>query len=88
VRSNAAYELKAAALAGGALIATPYVLDYELRILALAITFYVRHGLDRGFRDYEISLLSFVWISPLLARPLALVSGIPLGLIANSSFSS
>ena len=82
-RSNAAYELKAAALAAGALLATPYVLDYDLMMLAVAIAFYVRHGLERGFRDYEISLLAFVWIAPLLTRSLALAGGIPLGLIAQ-----
>lgn len=82
-RSNAAYELKAAALAAGALLATPYVLDYDLMMLAVAIAFYVRHGFARGFRDYEISLLAFVWIAPLLTRSLALAGGIPLGLIAQ-----
>ena len=85
-RSNAAYELKAAALAAGALLATPYVLDYDLMMLAVAIAFYVRHGLERGFRDYEISLLAFVWASPLLTRGLALAAGIPLGLIAQLVF--
>lgn len=82
-RSNAAYELKAAALATGALIATPYVLDYDLMMLAVAIAFYARHAFARGWRDFEISLLAFVWITPLLARGAALAAGIPLGLIAQ-----
>jgi hypothetical protein len=82
-RSEAAFELKAAALAVAALIATPYIFDYDLMMLGVAVAFYVRHGLGRGFRDFEISLLAFVWITPLLARPLADVTGIPLGLIAQ-----
>jgi hypothetical protein len=82
-RSEAAYDLKAAALAVAVLIATPYVLDYDLMMLAVAIAFYTRHGLARGVRDFELSLLAFVWVAPLLTRPLAEVTGIPLGLIAQ-----
>jgi hypothetical protein len=84
-RSTAAYELKAAALAAGCLLATPYVLDYDLTILAVAIAFFVRHGLAHGFRDYEITLLAFVWCAPLLARAAALDAAIPLGLIAQAA---
>lgn len=84
-RSAAAYELKAAALAVGCLLATPYVIDYDLTILAVAIAFFVRHGLARGFRDYEITLLACVWCAPLLARTIALDAGIPLGLIAQAA---
>ena len=82
-RSEAAVDLKASALAVAALIATPYVLDYDLMILAVAIAFYVRHGLARGFHNFELSLLAFAWIAPLLSRPLAEATGIPLGLTAQ-----
>jgi hypothetical protein len=56
--SDAAFELKAAALSVASLLATPYVLDYDLIVLAVAIAFFARHGLSRGFRDFEISLLA------------------------------
>ena len=82
-RSEAAVDLKASALAVAALIATPYVLDYDLMILAVAIAFYVRHGLARGFHNFELSLLAFAWIAPFLSRPLAEATGIPLGLTAQ-----
>ena len=82
-RSEAAVDLKASALAVAALIATPYVLDYDLMILAVAIAFYARHGLARGFHNFELSLLAFAWIAPLLSRPLAKATGIPLGLTAQ-----
>ena len=78
---DAAFELKASALATASLLATPYVLDYDLVVLAVAIVFFVRHGLSRGFRDYEISLLAAAWIVPLLSREVAGVTGIPLGLL-------
>jgi hypothetical protein len=81
-RSRAASELKAAALACACLLATPYVLDYDLVVLAVAIAFFTRYGLAHGFRDYEISVLAFVWVVPLVARGIAGATGLPLGLIA------
>lgn len=78
---EAAFELKASALASASLLATPYVLDYDLVVLAIAIAFLARHGLARGFRDYEISVLAAAWIVPLLSRGIAGATGIPLGLI-------
>ena len=85
-QSDAAFELKAAALAIASLLATPYVLDYDLVVLAVAIAFFARHGLSRGFRDYEVSLLAAAWIVPLLSRGIAGVTGIPLGLLVMLTF--
>jgi hypothetical protein len=85
-QSDAAFELKAAALASGSLLATPYVLDYDLVVLAVAIAFFARHGLRHGFRAFEISLLAAAWIVPLLSRPVAGVTGIPLGLLMLLTF--
>jgi hypothetical protein len=80
-QSNAAFELKASALATASLLATPYVLDYDLVALAVGIVFFARHGLNRGFRTFEISLLAAAWIAPLLSRGVAGATGIPLGLV-------
>ena len=63
------------------LLATPYVLDYDLVVLAVAIAFFARHGLTHGFRDFEISLLAAAWLVPLLSRGVAGATGMPLGLI-------
>ena len=79
--SDAAFELKAAALAVGSLLATPYVLDYDLVVLGLAIAYFARLGLRQGFRPCEISLLAAAWIAPLLSRGLAEVTAMPLGLL-------
>ena len=84
--SDAAFELKAAALALGSLLATPYVLDYDLVVLAVAIAFFARHGLRHGFRDFEISLLAAAWIVPLLSRSIAGATFIPLGLFVELAF--
>jgi glycosyl transferase family 87 len=48
-RSRATFELKAAALVCGALLATPYVYMYDLVVLAVAVAFLLRDGVQRGF---------------------------------------
>jgi hypothetical protein len=85
-RSHAAFELKATALAVGSLLATPYVLDYDLMVLAIAIAFFARYGLDRGFRAGEISLLALTWIMPLLTRSIAGAIELPLGFLVMVAF--
>jgi hypothetical protein len=85
-QSNAEFELKASALATASLLATPYVLDYDVVALAVGIVFFVRHGLSRGFRTFEISLLAAAWMVPLLSRGVAGATGIPLGLMVLLAF--
>jgi Glycosyltransferase family 87 len=80
-RSQAAFELKAAALAVGSLLATPYVLDYDLVVLAVSIAYFARLGLSLGFRSFEISLLAAAWFVPLLSRGIAHATAIPVGLL-------
>jgi arabinofuranan 3-O-arabinosyltransferase len=53
-RSRAPYELKAAALAAGTLLATPYVYMYDLVVLAVAVAFLLRFALERGFAAGEV----------------------------------
>jgi alpha-1,2-mannosyltransferase len=74
-------DLKSALLVVATLLASPHVLDYDLVVLAVAMAFSVRHGMKRGFRNFEISLLAAAWIVPLLSRGIAGVTGIPLGLL-------
>ena len=81
-RNEAAFELKASALATASLLATPYVLDYDMVVLAISIAFFGRHGLARGFRPYEITILAAAWAVPLISRSVAGATLIPLGLIA------
>ena len=58
-RSRACLDLKAAGLVTASLLATPYVLDYDLVALAVAGAFFIRHSLADGFRNYEITALAF-----------------------------
>jgi arabinofuranan 3-O-arabinosyltransferase len=47
--SKAAYDLKAAALGVGVLLATPYLYTYDLVVLAVPIAFLLRFAAARGF---------------------------------------
>jgi len=55
-RSRVPYALKAAALAAGTLLATPYVAIYDMVVLAIPIAFLVRIGSSTGFGGYEVSV--------------------------------
>jgi alpha-1,2-mannosyltransferase len=81
-RSRAPFPLKAAALAIGTILATPYSLDYDLMLLAPAIAFLAADGLARGFGPYEKSTLALLWIVPLVTRAVAQTTLIPLAVPA------
>jgi hypothetical protein len=67
------YPLKAAALAVGALLVTPYLFLYDEMVLAIAVAFLVRIGLDEGFARHELPALGLVaallMIYPFLGAP-------------------
>jgi arabinofuranan 3-O-arabinosyltransferase len=67
------YPLKAAALAAGTLLVTPYLFLYDEMVLAIAVAFLVRIGLDEGFAPYELPALGLVagllMIFPVLGAP-------------------
>jgi arabinofuranan 3-O-arabinosyltransferase len=56
-RSRVPYTLKAAALAIGTLLTTPYLFMYDMMVLAVPVAFLVRIGLRSGFRPYELPAL-------------------------------
>ena len=83
-RSRVSYSVKAAALAIGTLLTTPYLFMYDMMVLAVPVAFLMRIGLKSGFRSYEL---------PALACALALVVsfaffGEPVGLAANLIISA
>jgi arabinofuranan 3-O-arabinosyltransferase len=57
-RSRLRYSLKAAALATGTLLTTPYLFMYDMMVLAIPVAFLVRIGLSSGFRRYELPALA------------------------------
>jgi arabinofuranan 3-O-arabinosyltransferase len=56
-RSKVRYSLKAAALATGTLLITPYLFMYDMMVLAVPVALLVRLGLQSGFRRYELPAL-------------------------------
>ena len=81
-RSGGAPAPKAAALLSGALLVTPYVLDYDLMVMAPAIAFLAAHGIARGFLPWEKTALAAIFIAPLVTRAVAEYTGLPIGFFA------
>lgn len=81
-RSTAAFPLKAGALALAAIVATPYSLDYDFAVLAVALAYLAADGFTRGFHPWEKSALALLWFMPLAARTVAEQALIPLGVPA------
>jgi alpha-1,2-mannosyltransferase len=67
-RREAPFAVKVAILAAASLLATPYVLDYDLTVLALVLAWAAHDGLERGFLPWEKSFLALIWLWPLLSR--------------------
>jgi alpha-1,2-mannosyltransferase len=72
------FPVKAAALATGTLLVTPYLLDYDLVLLALPIAWLSWDAIHSAFLPWEKSILFLLWLFPLFARPLSLLASIPL----------
>ncbi|RTL48416.1 MAG: DUF2029 domain-containing protein [Bradyrhizobiaceae bacterium] len=72
-RSRVRYSLKAAALATGTLLATPYLFLYDVMILAVPVAFLVRIGLREGFLSLELPMLgaaaALLFIYPAVGAP-------------------
>jgi arabinofuranan 3-O-arabinosyltransferase len=78
-RSQRPYAVKAAALALGTLLSTPYLYMYDMVVLAIAAAFLVRQGLHDGFEPYEPVVLAGAMV--LLSSFLLIAE--PVGLAAN-----
>lgn len=71
-------ETEGAAMAAAALLASPFLLDYDLMLLAIPLVVLTRTGLDRGFRPWEIAVLLAAYILPLVSRSIGLALHVPL----------
>jgi alpha-1,2-mannosyltransferase len=81
-RSSDDHNLKSAIIIIATLLGSPHVLDYDLTILAPALAFIVASRWRDGFRDLDVSVLTFAWFVPLCARAVAGATCVPVGLIA------
>jgi hypothetical protein len=76
-RSRWSHALAATALAGAPLV-TPFVLDYDLVLLAFPMLWLTGLGLRSGFADWEKLAIFLAFAAPLLARSLALKADVPI----------
>jgi hypothetical protein len=74
--SEADHELKAALLLAGSLLATPYVYNYDLLLLAVAAAFFIRHASRTGWGQWELSGLVPVAFLPFASDPIGRETGI------------
>jgi alpha-1,2-mannosyltransferase len=68
--------MKGAMLATASLAATPYVMDYDLIVLALPMAWLAAEGMRDGFRSWEKFALAAIWLLPLLSRSIGTL-GVP-----------
>ena len=73
---------EAAALAAAALLATPYLADYDLVCLAPALAVALSRGAALGWGRWDKLLLLATYIMPLLARGIATRTGLQLAPLA------
>ncbi|MBB4198479.1 hypothetical protein GGD83_002280 [Rhodoblastus sphagnicola] len=82
---RADFRLAGAALLTGALLSTPYCMDYDMVLIAPALALLACVILERGALPYEKSIMALAFAAPLLARPLGSVAPIPLGVLAMAA---
>lgn len=68
----------AALMLAGAPLATPFVLDYDMVLLAFPLIWLASQALGQGFRPWEKLIFVATFIAAAFARPLALAVGIPI----------
>lgn len=75
VRSSA----EGPAMVAAALLISPFLLDYDLILLAIPLAWLTARGLKTGFRPWEKTILAVAFMLPAVSRNIATVTGIPLG---------
>jgi hypothetical protein len=77
-RSKISFDLKAAGMATGALLVTPYLFIYDLVVLAVPMAFLIRIGGSAGFMRGEMLAIGcaglLVLIFPLVTAPVGLAA--------------
>jgi hypothetical protein len=68
-----------ALLVAASLLATPFLLDYDLVCLSLVLAWVAAAAQETGWRPWEKVILLAAYVLPLVSRPAAMAAGIPLG---------
>jgi alpha-1,2-mannosyltransferase len=69
---------EAAAVVCVGLLATPFLLDYDLTLMAIPLAWLLREGLRGGFLPFEKAIMAFAFLLPLISRIAAGGLGLPL----------
>jgi hypothetical protein len=77
-RSGADNRAQGAAMAAGALVSTPFLLDYDLTLAAIPLAWLFVEARRTGFLAWEKLVLAAAFILPLVSRTLASSLGLPL----------
>ncbi len=75
-------EAEGPAMVAATLLASPFLLDYDLTLLAIPLVWSAREGLRRGFAPGEKSALALAYVLPLFSRVLAGTLGLPVAPLA------
>jgi alpha-1,2-mannosyltransferase len=78
-RARAGGLAEGAVLACATLLASPFLLDYDLMILAIPMAWIVREARRTGFFPWEKTALFAAFVLPLISRTVAARLGVPLG---------
>jgi hypothetical protein len=70
-RSQAPLALRGAMLIVATMLATPYMFDYDMVVLALPLAWLAADGIARGWQQYEREILVAAWVAPLVAPNIA-----------------
>ena len=60
------------------LVASPFVLDYDLTLLAIPLVWLLGEGVRTGFLPFEKALMALAFVLPLVSRVVAGAVGLPL----------
>ena len=67
------------AMVAAALLASPFLLDYDLVLLAIPLAWIARDSLREGFLAWEKTILLAAFVLPAVSRSVATYTGAPLG---------
>ena len=83
-RSGADLRVKLAALISGALLASPYALDYDAALLLPAIALMASLGIERGFAPFEKSVLALAYLAPIVGFQITQLTFVPLSFLSGA----
>jgi alpha-1,2-mannosyltransferase len=73
------------AMVAAALLASPFLLDYDLVLLGIPLAWFAREGRRAGFLPWEKTVLALAFFMPAISRSVATFTLIPLGPIVSAA---